>query len=75
MWKINIPFMRRYIRTFSEIAEVAEIALIYNLSIVGNVDPIHFHGFAFIHQIKQSGKGITKADAAATTMTDVIDPL
>ena len=75
MGKIDVPFMRRYIRTFGQIAQIAKVALLNDIKKVVLFNAINFHGFGFIDQVKQGWKGITQADAAAATMADIIDAL
>jgi len=73
--KINIPFMGRYIGALGEIAQVAEITLIYYLFIIGHIDTVYFQSFAFIHEVEQSWKCIAEADTTSAAMADVIDAL
>ena len=42
--------------------------------VVGLFHPIDLQRWGFIDQIEKSREGLAQADAAATTMTDVIDP-
>ena len=75
MREVHIPFVRRHIGTFGQIAEIAQIALIDNFRIVSNIDTINFQGVAFVNQIKQHGERITQAYTAPAAMTDIIDAL
>jgi hypothetical protein len=72
--KIYVPFVGRYIGAFYEIAQVTEIALVYNFAVVGDSNTVDLHGVASIHQVKQYREGIAETDTAATAMTNVIDP-
>ena len=42
--------------------------------VVGLLHPINFQRWGFVDQIEKSREGLAQANAAATTMTDVIDP-
>ena len=75
MGEIDVPFMRWYIRTLGQVAQIAQIALLNNIKKVALLNTIDFHGFGLIDQVKQCRKGITQADAAAATMADIIDAL
>ena len=43
--------------------------------VVRFLNPINFQCWRFVDQIEKSREGLAQANAAATTMTDVIDPL
>jgi hypothetical protein len=67
--------MRRCVRAFGHVAQVAHETLVNHFPVVFFVDAIHFHGAALVHQVKQSGKRAAQADAAAASMTNVEDAL
>ena len=48
MGEIDVPFMRRYIRTFGQIAQIAKVALLNDIKKVVLFNAINFHGFGFI---------------------------
>ena len=41
--------------------------------VVGFLHPVNFQRWRFVDQIEKSREGLTQANAAATTMTDVVD--
>ena len=43
--------------------------------VVGFIHPVNFQRWRFVDQIEKSREGLTQANAAAATMTDVVDPL
>jgi hypothetical protein len=73
--EIEVPFVRRHIGTFGHVAEVAQIAVVDHLPVIGFGDAIDFHRRGFIDQIEQCGKRLAQADAAAATVADVEHPL
>ena len=42
--------------------------------VVGFLHPVNFQRWRFVDQIEKSREGLAQANAAAATMTDVIDP-
>jgi len=75
MRKIDVPRMRRHIRTLGHVAEVAQIALVDDLAEVRLVDAVDFAGLALVDQVEQRGERIAEAHAAAAAVADVEDPL
>jgi hypothetical protein len=73
--EIDIPFMGRNIRALCHVAKVAHVTLVNDLEVIIFVDTIDFHSVALVDKVKKRGKRVTQADAPATAMTDVIDPL
>jgi hypothetical protein len=65
--------VRWRVRALGHVAQVAHEALVNHFPVVFFVDAIYFHGAALVHQVKQSGKRATQADAAAASMTNVED--
>jgi hypothetical protein len=75
MGKVHVPLVRRGIGALGHVAQVAHIALVDHLDVVGSGYAIDFTGVAFIYQIEQGRKGIAKADATATSVADIEDAL
>ncbi len=75
MRKIDIPRMRRHVRTFRHVADVAQIALVDDLDVVGLRHAVDLHRLAFVDEIEQCRKGLAQAHAAAAPMADVEDAL
>jgi hypothetical protein len=73
--EIDVPFMGRHIGAFGEVAQVAQVALVYHFRVVSHLDSVHFHRRAFIDKIEQGREGIAQTHTATTTVADVIDPL
>ena len=71
MGEINIPFVGRYIGAFGQITQITKITMIHDLTVITFRDAIDFHRFRLIDQVKQRGKGIAEADAAAATVADI----
>ena len=67
--------MGRNIRALCHVAKVAHITLVHDLDVIILVDTIDFHRVTLIDQVEKRGKRVTQADAPATAMTNVIDPL
>jgi hypothetical protein len=75
MRKINIPLMRRHIRTFGHEAHIAKIAAVDHFPELVFVDAIQLTGSAFINQIKQARESGAKIDAAAASLTNIENAL
>jgi hypothetical protein len=73
--KVDVPFVGWDIGALCEVAQIAEIALIDYLAVVGNIDAIHFKSWAFIYQVEQCWKCIAETYTASAAMTYVIDTL
>jgi hypothetical protein len=56
MREVQVPLVRRHVRTLGHEAQVAEIAVIHHLPIIGLGDTIHLHGLGLVHQVEQGGK-------------------
>ena len=74
MRKVYIPFMRWNVRAFCHVTQIAEIAMIDYFPVVRFLHPINIQRWRFVDQIEKSREGLTQANAAAATMTDVVDP-
>ena len=74
MRKVHIPFMRWNVWAFCHVTKIAEIAMIDYFPVVRFLHPIDFQRWGFVDQVEKSREGLAQANAAATTMTDVIDP-
>jgi hypothetical protein len=67
--------MRRCIRAFGHVAEVAQIALVDDLHEILLVDTIDFHRVGLIDEIEQRGEGGAQRYTATATMADIVDTL
>ena len=67
--------MRRHIRTFGHVTEVAQITLIDHLPVVLLFYPVDFQGGGGVHQIEQCGEGIAEIDTAPAAVADVENAL
>ena len=48
--------------------------MIYYFPVVGFLYSVNFQRWRFVDQIEKSREGLAQANAAAATMTDVVDP-
>ena len=71
--EIDIPFVGWHIGAFGHVTQVTEITLVNDLEIVALIDPVDLHGVAFVDQVEQRRERIAQADAAATTMADIVN--
>jgi hypothetical protein len=67
--------MRRCVRAFGHVAEVAQIALVNDLHVILLVDAIDFHRLGLIDEIEQRGEGSAQRYTATATMADIVDTL
>src|SRR5437773_12416726 len=65
--------MRREIWTLGHVADVAQIALVDNLRVVGLGDTIDLAGLALVDQIEQRREGIAETYASPASVTNVED--
>src|SRR6185437_12119420 len=75
MREVDVPWMRRHVRTLRHEAHVAEIAVIDDLPEHLLVDRRHLARGGRIHGVEQCWKGVTEAEAATAAVTDVEDAL
>jgi hypothetical protein len=73
--EVEVPLMRRCIRAFGHVAEVAQIALVNDLHVILLVDAIDFHRLGLIHEIEQRREGGAQRYTATATMADIVDAL
>ncbi len=73
MRKVDIPFMRWNVRAFCHVTKIAEVAMIDYFPVVGLLHPIDFQRWGLVDQIEKRREGLAQANAAATTMADVVD--
>ena len=71
MWKIDVPFMRWYIRALRHVAHVAQITVIDDLPINGLGHRVDFHALGFIDGIEQRRKRVTKIETTTTSVADI----
>ena len=57
--------------TLGHVAQIAQIALIHDLHVVGLGDTIDFHRVGLVNQVKQRGERRTQGHATATAVADV----
>ena len=69
--KIDVPFVRRNVRTFGQVTEVAKVAMVHDLPVILLVDAVDLHGLGFVDQVEQGRKSIAQAHAAAAAMADI----
>ena len=67
--------MRRYIGTFGQITEIAQVTVIDDTPVILFGNAVDFHGIGFINEVKQCRKRVTQADTPAASMTDIENPL
>ena len=71
MREIDVPRMRRDVRAFALVAEVAQITVVDHLPVVVARDTVDFHGLRFVDQVEQRGERVAQTDAAAATVAEV----
>ncbi len=69
--EIQVPLVGRHIGAFGQEAQITQVTVIHDFPVIFLVHTIDFHGVGFVHQVKQGGKGMTEADAAAAPVTDI----
>jgi hypothetical protein len=73
--KVEVPRVRRRVRTLGHVAQVADVALVDDLPIVLFIDPVDLHRLARIDQVEQRREGAAQIDAAPATVADVENAL
>ena len=73
--KVHVPLVRRDVGALGHVAEVAEVALLDDLSVIGAADPVHLHRLALVDEIEKGREGVAEAHAAPAAVADVEDPL
>ncbi len=72
--EVDVPRMRRHIRTFGHVTHVTEVALVDHLPKGLFIHAIDLAGLRIVDQIEQSRKGIAQIETAAAAMADVEYP-
>ena len=67
--------MRRHIRTFGQVAQIAQVALVYHFPEIFFINAIQFTGRAFVYQIKQGGKRATQTYTATAPVANIENTL
>ena len=75
MGKIDIPRVRRHVRTLRHEAHVAQVAVIDDVPEDLAVERGDFPGVGCVDPIEERRKCVAEAEAAATAVTDVEYPL
>jgi hypothetical protein len=73
--EVDVPWMRRNVRAFRHVADVAQVALVDHFPVVGLRDAVDFHRLAVVDEIEQRRKRATQRDAPPAPMADVEDAL
>ena len=73
--EVEVPRVRRHVGALGLVAQVAQVALVDHLGVVGLGHAVDFHRARFVDQVEQGGEGVAQADAAAAAMADVEDAL
>jgi len=73
--KVKVPFVRRHIGAFGQVAQVAQIALVDHFPVIFFVHAIHLKRGAFVDQIEQGGKRAAQAHTTAAAMANIEDAL
>jgi hypothetical protein len=73
--KVDVPWVRRNVRAFGHVAEVAQVALLDDLGVVLLVDLVHLAVGGGVDQLEQGRERLAEADAAAAAVADVEDAL
>jgi len=71
MREIHVPRMRRNVRTLGLVAQVAQVALLDDLGVIGLGDAIDFHRRGCIDQVEQGRESVAQAHATAAAVADV----
>src|SRR5687768_9759541 len=71
--EVDVPRVRRNVRTFRHEAHVTEVTVIHDVPVHLLVDAIELERVARVDRIEQRGEGIAEAEAAPASMADVED--
>src|SRR5262245_47205759 len=74
MREVDVPFVRRHVRTLRHVAHVAQITVLDDLPVRLLWHVVSFAARRRIDGIEQGRKGVAEAEAAATPVADVEDP-
>ena len=67
--------MRRHVGALRHVADVAQVALVDHLPVVGLRHAVHLHRLALVDEVEQRRERVAQADAAAAAVADVEDAL
>ena len=71
--KVDVPRMRRHVRTLRHVAHVAQVAVVDDVPVDLLVDAVDFAGRRFIDGIEQRRERVAQTEAAAAAVADVED--
>ena len=71
MRKIDVPFVRRHVRTLRHVARIAQVAAVDDIPVLGFFDAIELAGLALVDQIEELRKRRAQVDAAPAAVTDI----
>ena len=75
MGEVHVPLVGGNVGALRHVAEVAQIALVHDLAVVGPAHPVHLHRRALVDEVEQGGEGVAEAHAAPAAVADVEHPL
>ena len=73
--EVQVPGVRRRVRTLGHVAQVAQVALVDHLPVVVLLDAVHLAVVGGIDQVEQVREALAQAHAAAAAVADVEHPL
>ena len=73
MGKVDIKFVGWNVRALSEVTQVTHVALIDDLAVIVECNPVYFERFGLVDQIKQGGERVAQADTTSASMADIVD--
>jgi hypothetical protein len=71
MREVEVPRVRRNIRTLRHVAHVTEVTVIDDVPVHLLVDGIEFARGCFVDRIEQGGETIAERETTATAVTDI----
>jgi len=73
MREIDVPRVRRNVRAFGLVAEVAQVALVDHILVIGLGDTVDFHRLRCVDEVEQCRECVAQADAAPAPVADTED--
>jgi hypothetical protein len=73
VWKVDVEFVGWNVGALGEVTQITHVALIDDLVVIVNRNPIYLERFRLVNEVKKGGERVAQADTTSASMTDVID--
>ena len=73
MWEVDVKFVGWNVGALCEVTQVAHVALIDDLIVIVERNPIDLERFRLVDKVKKGRERVTQADTTSATVADIVD--